>query len=95
MKIRLMAEGQDTSRCRSESHAESGSGGQLGVGESASRRQHQENQRRENRRHDNGNHAPAVEPFPASSAEAMVFAGFYPVEGHEYPERATRSRSCG
>src|SRR6186997_3144750 len=30
---------------------------------------------------------PAVEPFPGFKAlKPMVFAGFYPVEGHEYPE---------
>jgi GTP-binding protein LepA len=30
---------------------------------------------------------PAVEPFPGfKELKPMVFAGFYPVEGHEYPE---------
>ncbi len=30
---------------------------------------------------------PAVEPFPGFKAlKPMVFAGFYPVEGHEYPQ---------
>ncbi len=37
---------------------------------------------------------PTAEPFPGfQEMKPMVFAGLYPVEGHQYPNCATRSRS--
>ena len=52
------------------------------------RRQHQEDQRREDRRHHHRDLGrPTLEPFPGfKELKPMVFAGLYPVEGHQYPE---------
>src|SRR4030095_4037873 len=39
---------------------------------------------------------PTLEPFPGfKELKPMVFAGLYPVEGHEYPElRDAREKRC-
>ena len=51
------------------------------------RRRHQEGRRREDWRHRHGGSPPAAEAYPGfKELQPMVFAGLYPVEGHEYPE---------
>ena len=89
MKIRLMAEGQDYASTQvASSRRRRWSVGELGVGEVgflvANIKKISD---AKNRRHDHRDGAARAQPFPGfKELKPMVFAGLYPVEGHEYPE---------